>query len=362
VKLLFLTQVLDREDGILGFVPRWVEGLARECERVRVVALAVGRDLGLPGNVDAVEIGREGRVRRFLRYHGALRNALDEGFDTVLAHMVPRYALLAAPWARRKRAGLFLWYTHKAVDERLVRAERLVRKVFTASPESLRIETPKKVVTGHGIDVVHFAPAPAGSGAEASARADRRARIELLAAGRLTPAKDPRTVVDALALLVERGHDVRLTWAGGGLASGDDAFGEGVQQRVAELELAGRVRWLGHVPYPRMPELYRSADVLVNSSHTGSVDKVVLEAMACGVAPLSCNESFDAIFAGLPGDGAAHRFEPRSAESLAGGVLRLVGGGGAGPEALRRVVVEHHEVDALMRRLVREMAPVGGRR
>jgi glycosyltransferase involved in cell wall biosynthesis len=356
VKLLFLTQVLDREDGILGFVPRWVEGLAKECEQVRVVALAVGKDLALPDNVDCVEIGREGRVRRFMRYHAALRAALgggaQGGFDTVLAHMVPRYALLAAPWARRRRAGLYLWYTHKAVDARLERAERLVRKVFTASDESFRMASPKKVVTGHGIDVVHFAPGePRREGA----------RIELLAAGRLTPAKDPRTVIDALALLVERGHDVRLTWAGGGLASGDGEYGDAVRARAEQLELSERVRWLGHVPYPQMPGLYRSADVLVNSSHTGSVDKVVLEAMACGVAPLSCNESFDGVFAELGDAGRAHRFEPRDAESLAGGVLRLVGGGGASRAALREVVVRHHEVDALMKRLVREMGGKGGR-
>lgn len=359
MKLLFLTQVLDREDGILGFVPRWVEGLAKECERVRVVALVVGKDLALPDNVDCVEIGREGRVRRFLRYHAVLRSALESGpgggFDTVLAHMVPRYALLAAPWARRKRAGLFLWYTHKAVDARLERAERLVQKVFTASDESFRMASAKKVVTGHGIDVVHFSPSASGEPRRGGAR------IELLAAGRLTPAKDPRTVVDALALLVGRGHDVRLTWAGGGLASGDGEYGEAVRARADQLEIGERVRWLGHVPYPQMPSLYRSADVLVNSSHTGSIDKVVLEAMACGVAPLSCNESFESVFAQLPDGGHAHLFEPRDAESLAGGVLRLAGGGGASREALRDVVVQHHEVDALMRRLVREMTRGGGR-
>ncbi|MEZ5977092.1 MAG: glycosyltransferase family 4 protein [Planctomycetota bacterium] len=350
MKLLFLTQVLDREHGILGFVPRWIEGLARHCESVRVIALAVGDDLRLPENVDAVEIGRKGRVRRFLRYHAALRDALDrDGYDTVLAHMVPRYALLAAPACRRTRAGLFLWYTHKAVDEKLQRAERQVRKVFTASPESFRIETPKKVVTGHGIDVEHFSPGPARrEGGE----------LEILVAGRLTPAKDPLTVVDGLAELVARGRDARLVWAGGELAKGDDAFGESVRARAAEKGVEERIRWLGHVPYPAMPELYRAADVLVNASHTGSVDKVVLEAMATGVPVLTCNESFGTVLASLPDGGAAQFFEPRSAVSLADGVERLFAGGGASPDELREIVVRDHEVDALMSRLVREMAPI----
>ncbi|QDU84879.1 Mannosylfructose-phosphate synthase [Planctomycetes bacterium Pla163] len=354
MKLLFLTQILDREDGILGFVPRWIEGLAQHCESVRVVALAVGDDLDLPTNVDAVEIGRKGRVRRFMRYHTALGDAFDQGYDTVLAHMVPRYALLAATPARRRGAGLYLWYTHKGVDDRLRRAERLVRKIFTASEESLRLETPKRVVTGHGIDVAHFAPLAA----------ERRTRsadaIELLGAGRLTPAKDPESVLDALAQLVADGIDARLTWAGGGLAAGDDDYADGIRARVDELGLGERVRWLGHVPYPQMPDLYRAADVLVNSSHTGSVDKVVLEAMACGVAPVTCNESFERVFASLPAAGAAHRFEKHDARSLAAAVRGLTvdrGPSVASSDQLREVVVRDHEVDTLMARLVREMEP-----
>ena len=29
MRLLFLTQVLDRGDAVLGFVPRWIEGFAK---------------------------------------------------------------------------------------------------------------------------------------------------------------------------------------------------------------------------------------------------------------------------------------------------------------------------------------------
>lgn len=357
MKLLFLTQVLDREDGILGFVPRWIEGLARHCESVRVIALAVGEDLDLPTNVDAVEIGRKGRVRRFMRYHNALGAAFDDGFDTVLAHMVPRYALLAATPARRRGAGLYLWYTHKGVDERLKRAERLVRAIFTASEESLRLDTPKKVVTGHGIDVAHFAPAARGP------RED--GRFELLGAGRLTPAKDPLTVLRACAALVGEGVDCRLTWAGGGLAPGDDAYADSVFAEVDALGLGERVRWLGHVPYPDMPALYGAADALVNSSHTGSVDKVVLEAMACGTPPVTCNESFERVFASLPGGGAAHRFEKNDPASLARALRDSAlapTADAASPEELRALVVREHEVDDLMGRLVEHMRPRAERR
>ncbi len=42
MKLVFVTQVLDSSDAVLGFVGRWVEGLAAQCERVRVLTLEQG--------------------------------------------------------------------------------------------------------------------------------------------------------------------------------------------------------------------------------------------------------------------------------------------------------------------------------
>jgi glycosyltransferase involved in cell wall biosynthesis len=352
VKLLFLTQVLDAGDAVLGFVPRWIEGFARHAERVRVVALEVGDTRGLPANVDVREIGRKGRVLRFLRYRRVLREALRrDGFDAVLAHMVPRYALLAAGPARASGARLYLWYTHGAIDPRLLRAERAVEALFTASPESLRLESPKKVVTGHGIDLAHF-----------DARGERPAApARLLAVGRLTPSKDPLTLVEATRLLVARGRDVHLDLVGGGLAAGDAAYGERVRAGIAAAGLGERVSLHGSVPYRDVPALYRRSTLLVSASRTGSVDKVVLEAMACGRPVLTCNDSFPRLFAELGETGAGLGFPPGDAAALAERVEGLLDAAPAERDALgerlRALVARDHEVDALMARLCRLMEP-----
>jgi glycosyltransferase involved in cell wall biosynthesis len=350
VKLLFLTQVLDREDAVLGFVVRWIEGLSNHAARVRVVALEVGATDGLPPNVDWREIGRRGIVGRYLRYRKVLREALvRDGFDAVLAHMVPRYALVAAGPARRAGAGLYLWYTHAGVDRRLRRAVERVDKVFTASPESLRLEPPNKIVTGHGIDLDHFP----------LAETEPALPPRLLSVGRLTPAKDPLTILEALAQLRAQGRDVTLELVGAGLASGDDAYAEAVERRIAELGLGGAVLRRGKVPYARVPGIYREASVLVNSSHTGSVDKVVLEAMASGRPVLTCNESFDHVFRPLGARAAELRFAPGDAGDLARRAAALldlpVGERRELGRALRAVVAKDHEVEALMATLVLEM-------
>jgi len=337
VKLLFLTQVLDRRDAVLGFVSRWVCGLSACCERVRVIALEVGDTAGLPASVDWREVGRRGRVGRFLRYRRFLNEALrTDGFDTVLAHMIPRYSLVARGPARRHGARSFLWYTHAGVDRRLRRAVDRVEKVFTASPESLRVDTPKKVVTGHGIDLEHFAGGD-------SALPEMPPR--LLSVGRLTPSKDPLTV--------------ELDRVGAGLVEGDRDYRERVVAGIGEGGVRAVTHLHGAVPYVEIPGWYRRATVVVNASSTGSLDKVCLEAMASRRPVLSCNDGAAELFAELGEVGSALCFPRGDAEALADrceGVLarpwpeRLALG-----ERLRAIVARDHEVDVLMRRLVREM-------
>ncbi|MEZ6013851.1 MAG: glycosyltransferase [Planctomycetota bacterium] len=363
MKLVFVTQVLDRGDAVLGFVHRWVQGLAACAERVRVLALEVGDTSGLPANVDWRVLGRRGHLARWFRYRSLLGEALRrDGFDALLTHMVPRYSLVAAGPARRAGVPHFLWYTHAGVDGRLIRAARLVDGVFTASEESLRIETPRKIVTGHGIDVAHFA---ADTGAAVSPP-------RLLSVGRLTPSKDPLTVLEALALLVGAGRDVHLDWAGGALARGDDEYGARVRARVSELGLSGRVRWLGAVPYAEIPALYRAATVFVSASRTGSVDKVVLEAMAAGRPVVTSNEAFPRVFAGLRRIGADAALAARLSfpagdpTALAAQVGAWLDAGAPARDAagasLRALVAQEHAVDPLMARLVAHMDAARGPR
>jgi len=352
VKLVFVTQMLDADDAVLGFVVRWIEGLARHCEGVRVLALEVGSTAGLPDNVEFRTIGRKGRLRRWLRYRGQLNEALGrDGFDTLLTHMVPRYSVVAAGPVAKHGAAHFLWYTHKGVDSRLRKAVRVVEKVFTAGAESMRIETDKKVVTGHGIDVQHFDPRDANPVVPA----------RLLSVGRLTPAKDPLTLLAAFSILVSRGHDIHLDWVGAGLAASDAAFARTVEEQIefGGPGLRERVHLVGDVPYPEIPNWFRRSTLFVSTSLTGSIDKVVLEAMACARPVITCNESFPPIFSELGEDADKLVFEKGNAEQLAEKIELLLTWKPAGRhmlgERLREIVTAGHEVDDLMGRLVAHM-------
>lgn len=349
MKLVFVTQVLDRGDAVLGFTSRWVRSFAQRCERVRVLALELGDVSDLPSNVDARELGRRGRISRYLRYRKLLNEAFSDGFDTVLSHMVPRYAIHAHGPATKAGARDFLWYTHAGVDARLIKAIDRVERVFTATPESLRVETSKRCVTGHGIDTEHFNSA--GSLPTDPPR--------LLSVGRLTPKKDPLTIIEALGRLRASGRDVGLDLVGAGLVKSDESYARAVRQRIDDFRLTDRVRLLGSVPYLEVPANYAAASIVVNSSLTGSLDKVTLEAMASRRPVISCNDTAPALFAELGADAELCCFPAGDDAALADRIERLLdrgpSGRGALGERLRQIVVRDHQTDELIARLVREM-------
>lgn len=349
MKLIFVTQVIDRGDAVLGFTSRWIRGFAQHCERVRVIALQVGDTSDLPDNVDVRELGRRGRISRFLRYRKLLNEAFADGFDTVLSHMVPRYAVHAHGPARKAGAREFLWYTHAGVDARLLKAIECVERVFTATEESLRVDTPKRLVTGHGIDVEHF---------------DAAGKLpvdppRLLSVGRLTPRKDPLTIIEALGRLRAEGRDVGLDLVGAGLVKSDESYARAVQQRIEDFRLSDRVRLLGSVPYLEVPANYAAASIVINASLTGSLDKVTLEAMASRRPVISCNDTAPALFAELGADADLCCFTAGDDAGLAERIGKLLdrgpSGRGALGERMRQIVVRDHRVEDLMERLVRAM-------
>ncbi len=364
MRLLLITQKVDRDDWVLGFVHTWLERLATRAGRLDVLAGRAGR-VALPSNVRVFALRRRAgvsRARLLLRWHALMRRLMAEGQDAVLAHMCPHYAILAAPYARLAGVPLGLWYTHRSVDWRLRLAHALVDVVLTASRQSFRLPSRKVRILGHGIDTAAFSPGPVPDG-----------QPVVLSAGRISPAKGHDVVLDAAARLITRAgvppFEVQL--AGEVHVAADAAYRARLAARAAQPDLAGRVRWLGAVPHVRMPAVYRGATVFVNCSDTGSLDKTVLEAMACGTPVLTSNEAFVALLreeqlGPLPsGLGGSLTFPRRDAAALAEKLAALLALDAAPRAALgarlRRIVVEEHDLDVLAQRIIEALAPAGAR-
>ncbi len=162
----------------------------------------------------------------------------------------------------------------------------------------------------------------------ARAASNLRGSPLLLWVGRLTPNKDPLTVLDGLDLALPHLPDARFA-----MIYQEDTMHAQVSARIARSEvLRGRVIRIGRVPHDQMAAFYSSADILISGSHDEGSGYAVIEAMACGVAPVVTDiPSFRAI-AGASG----RRWTPGDASALAAALRDLCDSGVAAARVIAR--------------------------
>ncbi|MCS6882840.1 MAG: glycosyltransferase family 4 protein [Oscillochloridaceae bacterium] len=143
---------------------------------------------------------------------------------------------------------------------------------FNAATVARRYGFAPRVVF-NGIDTDLFSPGPADPAWRAAAGADPRTPL-LLFVGRLQPWKGVETAIRALAHV----PGARFAIAGDGEAR------PRLERLAADMGLAERVRFLGMVERQVLPRLYRSADLLVATSHASETFGIgLVEAQACGL-------------------------------------------------------------------------------
>ena len=95
MKLLIITQTVDRRDTMLGFFHNWLEEIAKGYESILVICLKEGEH-DLPPNVRVLSLGKErgnskiGYLWNFYKYIWSER----QSYDSVFVHMNQEYVLL----------------------------------------------------------------------------------------------------------------------------------------------------------------------------------------------------------------------------------------------------------------------------
>jgi glycosyltransferase involved in cell wall biosynthesis len=101
----------------------------------------------------------------------------------------------------------------------------------------------------------------------------------VVAAGSLAPWKGFADLIRAIAVLRDRGREVRLAILGEGALRGE------LEALIAELTLGDRVRLLGHIDNPLA--YFARAEVFALSSYVEGLPNVLVEAMMSGCTPVS---------------------------------------------------------------------------
>ncbi len=288
--IIIITQKVDENDDLLGSFIGWLGEFAKYFDRVRVITLAQGKH-HLPANVSVHSLGKEvGRSKlfQFFKLYYLLIKYVPTSAG-VFAHMSPIFAIAAAPVAGIFGKKLILWYLHRNLTFKLKLASLLSDNVVTASKESLDLRNNRILELGHGIDVDFFRAPRSWVGESAKP-------FNILSVGRISPIKDYETLIQAAGVLKKQGLDFKIRIVGRPVMKNDFGYFESLKQLVSKQNLADKIEFSGRLPYRKMPEIYKDADLVVNLAPKGGIDKAVLEAMAAGALVLTSNWAFRRYF------------------------------------------------------------------
>ncbi len=320
MKLLVITQKVNKNDSNLGFFHEWLLCLAGKVDKLFVICLEKG-EYDLPQNVEVLYLGKNIKYQisniKFicqLKYLFRFYNYIireRKNYDAVFVHMNPEYCILGGIFWRLWHKKVLLWYTHKAVNLRLRLGVLFANKIFTASKESFRLSSEKVEVVGHGIPVDVFADQPENV---------PTGQLCLLAVGRNSPSKDFDTAIKAVQELKNNKNLPPIKFVIESSRSHDE-----------------------------MPRVYHCYHILVHNSRTGSMDKVVLEALASGRIVITSSEAF----AGLAKDGIVYVFKAGDCEELAGVIEKIYQSGIIVPnEKAIEYVRKNHDLGALINKIM----------
>ena len=357
MRLLIITQKIDLNDAVLGFMHGWIAEFSRQAESVVAICLEKGK-VNLPQNVRVFSLGKENLKTinyqlstftrlmyawRFIRYIVQLRNK----YDTVFVHMNPEYIVLGGIFWKLFGKTVTLWYAHKNVPWHLRLAHLLTDIIFTSTASGFRLASSKVRVIGQGIDVEKFK-------AQNEKCKTEEEIFKIVTVGRITPSKDYDTLVEA----IEKVHQditvpIEVTIIGPTSVASDEAYLKLLKDKIILRGLNGIIFFLGPIGNDDLPKKLQKYDLFVNMGHTGSLDKAVPEAMASGLPVLTCNEAFKDVLGVFKGDlmypkGDSHALVLKIKQIMELSEDKRLALG----EALRAIVVSDHSLQSFVGKII----------
>ena len=345
IKVLFITQKVDKDDNVLGSYHHWIKELSFKVDSVSVICLFRGQ-VELPVNANVYSLGKEigtlklGYAWNFYKYIWRLRKT----YDVVLVHMNPVYVVLGSVLWHLWNKPTFMWYNHPQGNFLAVAGIYLSKKVFCASSFSFAAKFSNAQIMPVGVDIGIFNKNPGGI----------KIKNSILYLGRISPIKKIERLIKSAWILDSRGLDFTMLIVGNIASEADKAYLDKIRNLAGDLVSREKIKFQPGIANKETPSIYNHNEIFVNLTPTGSFDKTIIEAMACETLVLVSNKVLESFFSENLKE--ACLFEEGNIQQLADKLSHLLSLSESLKEDYRRelraIVVKNHSLSILMERLV----------
>lgn len=341
MKLLMITRKVDNRDALAGFAYNWVKSIGANLDKLYVITWQKSDGAGLADNIEIISLP-SGKFKKVLFLQIKLLQLLPK-VDGIFCHMNPEYTIIVAPLAKIFRKKIVSWYTHKSITIRRRLVEVWADKIVTASELSFRQPwfKNKVEVIGHGIEVDLFKPTTVIKDSEF---------FNIISVGRISPTKGYESIIKAIDILENK--KIKLSIVGDVILEYQRSYLTSLKTMTTVMNLAHQVEFIGWVANDDMPPYYQQADLFINMSGTGSVDKVVLEAMSSGCLVLSSNEAFREI---IGDEFMVAGSDPQSLATKIDGIMHMsIDKKSEIRERFRQIIIADYELGKLAKKIIKQ--------
>lgn len=279
MRILIITQKINKNDSVLGFFVRWVEKLAEHFSSVTVICLEKGEH-NLDENIRILSLGKESGESRikyifyFYKYIWQERG----NYDAIFVHMNQEYVLLGGILWKLLGKKIGLWRNHHAGSILTNLAVWFSDMIFCTSRFSYTAKFKKNIIMPVGVDIDLFSPD----------KNVAKVKNSFLFLGRIAPVKNQLIFLEALCKI--RDNDFSATLVGDFLPR-DVNYYKKIIAISKTPELNGKISVCSGVPHYKTADFYRSHQWAINLSSSGMYDKIIFESMACGTPILTNNKN-----------------------------------------------------------------------
>ena len=286
VELLFINFKVDSGDPVLGFAPVIIKEFSYEFSTISVLTgFHSGESISNNVKVYSTRWVENQNLRNVFKYYYVLIKLLIRDRPRICyTHQAAPQAVLAAPIFKVMKIKNILWYASVSDSWSIRWANRIVDRLLTSTNLSKPFDSAKYQAIGQAIQTKNIKKKISYS---------KTLNPKFLNVGRLDPSKEIENILSTLKSEITLDSFTFNHFGSSTQNSG--RYKRELEFIFSEEISAGKVIFNGGIQYSHLINEYAGYDIFIHSFN-GSLDKVLVEALASGLPVVTTNLAFKEIF------------------------------------------------------------------